>query len=402
MKAIYFTDEAKWQEEWQRIQLIPKKRCTRCLYDETTPTITFDVNGVCHYCHTHDQLDAQYQSPEGRATLERIIEKIRYEGRKKPYDVIVGVSGGCDSSFLVHFAKEKGLRPLAVHYDNTWNSTIAVENIFNVLDKLNVELWTHVVDNHEYDDLYKSILQCGTADLEAPTDLALASTLNMAAEKYRIKYIFEGHSFKTEGLSPLGWLYMDAKYIHSMHKKFGKIKNLKTYPHLWLGKQMKWMLLNRLKKIRPLWYIDYNKEDVKKMLTQEFDWKWYGGHHLENRMTNFYHSYFLPRRFGIDQRINGYAALVRSGQMEREEGLAHLKIPPGSQPDLIDMIKKRWELDDQTFVDLMTLPRKTYKDFKSYKSTFENLRPFFYCMAKLNLIPMSFYMKYTLKDTTKG
>lgn len=399
MNERIFTDQAAWEEEWKSRHKIEKKCCSRCLYNEETPAIHFDANEVCNYCHTHDQLMQQYQSQAGRADFERIVEKIKQEGKRKPYDIIVGVSGGADSSYLVYLAKELGLRPLAVHFDNTWNSTIAVENIYNVLEKLNIELWTHVVDNHEYDDLYKAILKAGVPDLEAPTDLALAATLNMAASKYGIKYIFEGHSFRTEGLSPLGWLYMDAKYIHSMHKQYGEFKKLKSYPYLWLFKQLNWMLVNRLKKIRPLWYLDYDKEKTKQFLSSEFGWQWYGGHHLENRMTNFYHTYFLPRRFGIDQRVNGFAALVRSGQMDREEGMALLKQPPGQSMELVEMIKKRWNLSDQAFIELMTGPKRTYRDFDTYKPVFERMRPFFYLMAKMNLVPMSFYMKYTIKAT---
>lgn len=399
MNELIFSDDKVWEAEWKRCHGVIKKRCTRCLYDEATPTIHFDQHGVCSFCHTHDQLMLQYQSEKGKFEFEHIIKKIKDEGKHKKYDLIVGVSGGADSSYLVYLAKEWGLRPLAVHFDNTWNSTIAVENIQKVLDSLKIDLWTHVVDNHEYDDLYRAILKAGVPDLEAPTDLALAVTLNTAAIKHGIKYIFEGHSFKTEGISPLGWLYMDAKYIDSMHKQFGKLKKLQTYPYMWLSKQLKWMLWNRLKKIRPFWYIEYQKEDAKKMLSDKFGWQWYGGHHLENRMTNFYHTYFIARRFMIDGRVNGYAALVRSGQMDREEGIARLLEAPKCDPEIVELVKKRLGLTEQEFLSLMMQPKLTYKDYKTYKPVFEKMRPFFYVMAKLNLIPMSFYMKYTVKNT---
>lgn len=394
-----FVDDTAWEEEWQRRNSLEvKRRCTRCLYDEKTPAISFDADGVCSYCHTHDQLMLQYQGEKGVKQFENIVTQIKKDGKNKKYDLIVGVSGGADSSYLIYLAKKYGLRPLAVHYDNTWNSTIAVENINNVLDKLNVDLWTHVVDNHEYDDLYRAILKAGVPDLEAPTDLALAVTLNSAAIKHGIKYIFEGHSFKTEGISPLGWLYMDAKYIDSMHREFGTMGRLKTYPYMWLSKQLKWMLWNRLKKIRPFWYLDYQKEDAKQFLSEQFGWQWYGGHHLENRMTNFYHTYFIARRFNIDGRVNGFAAMVRSGQMDREEGIAKLREAPKCDPSIVDLVKKRFNLTDHEFIDLMIQPRKTYKDYKTYKPTFEKMRPFFYIMARMNLIPMSFYMKYTAKS----
>ena len=158
------------------------------------------------------------------------------------------------------------------------------------------------------------------------------------------------------------------------------------------------MVLRRIKKIRPLWYIDYPKEEVKAFLTNEFGWKWYGGHHLENRFTCFYHSYFLPRRFGIDQRLNGYSALVRSGQLTRKEGLARMNEPPPLEADLVDLVKKRLGFSDETFERLMTQPKKTFRAFKTYKRTFERLRPFFWLLAEMDLIPKSFYIKYTSKN----
>ncbi|MFQ5571600.1 MAG: N-acetyl sugar amidotransferase [Rhodothermales bacterium] len=373
-------------------------RCTRCLYDETTPSITFDGDGVCNYCKIHDDLAAQYPTgASGEQRLREVAEVIKKKGRKKPFDVVVGVSGGCDSSFLLYKAKELGLRPLAVHFDNTWNTTTAVENIQNVLNALDVQLYTYVVDNEEYDDIYRSFLKAGVPDLEAPTDIALAATLYKAAEQYGIKYIFEGHSFRTEGISPLGWLYMDAKYIANVQKTYGT-HALDTYPNLWLHAQLRWMVARRIKKIRPLWFIDYPKEEVKAFLTKEFGWKWYGGHHLENRFTSFYHSYFLPRRFGIDQRLNGYSALVRSGQMTRTEGLALLQEPPHLESGLVELVKKRLGFSDDEFEHLMTQPKKTYCDFKTYKRTFERLRPFFWVLAEMDLIPKSFYIKYTSKN----
>lgn len=398
MDEQIYKDETAWENEWQIRQSIPRKRCTRCLYSEVTPRITFDSQGVCNYCHIHDQLMHEYQGKSGKDKFNQIVSQIKHDGKNKPYDIIVGVSGGADSSYMIYLAKELGLRPLAVHFDNTWNSTIAVENIDNVLKALNIPLWTHVVDNFEYDDLYRAIMLAGVPDLETPTDLALAATLNIAAIKHDIKYVFEGHSFKTEGIAPLGWPYMDAKYLDSMHKQYGKLGRLKTYPYMWLSKQLKWMLWNRLKKIRPFWYLDYQKEETKKMLAEKFNWQWYGGHHLENRITNFYQTYFLARRFNRDSRLNGYSALVRSGQMDRSEGLASLASAPKCDPTIVDLVKKRLGFSDDEFIKVMTQPSRTFRDFKTYKPVFEKMRPFFYVMAKMNLVPMSFYLKYTKKD----
>lgn len=387
-----------WLDAWTDRFKHTAVRCSRCVYDEHTPSITFDADGVCNYCHLYDRLDAEHPTgPEGEARLEQLADTIRRAGRRKPYDVVVGVSGGCDSSFLVAKAKELGLRPLAAHFDNTWNTTTAVENIHNVLKALDVELYTYVVDNEEYDDIYRAILRAGVPDLEAPTDLGLASVLYMAAEKYGIRYIFEGHSFRTEGLSPLGWLYMDARYIRSIHRAYGTGR-MKTFPNLWFRSQMKWMVLKRIRKIRPLYHIDYQKEPTKRSLAERFGWKWYGGHHLENRMTHFYHTYFLPRRFGIDQRVNGYAALVRSGQMTREEAIRKLQEPPRVDLDLVDMVKKRLGLSHDEFERLMTQPKHTFREFKTYKPWFERLKPMFWALSRADLVPKSFYIKYTSKN----
>jgi N-acetyl sugar amidotransferase len=374
------------------------KICSRCLYDETVPNIVFDASGVCNYCHIHDQLNQEYPTGEaGKRRLQEIAERIRKEGRGKPYDVIVGVSGGADSSYLVYLAKELGLRPLGVHFDNTWNSTVAVENIHDVLKKLDVDLYTYVVDNKEYDDIYRSFLQAGVPDVEAPTDIGLASVLNMAAEKYRIKYIFEGHSFRTEGVAPLGWIYMDGKYIQSVQKRYGTMP-LKTYPNMLMPSFIKWTALLQLKKIRPLYYIDYVKKDAMSLLTRELGWEWYGGHHLENRFTAFWHTYFMPTRYGIDTRLLGHAALVRSGQITREQGLEMLSQPQGYDPELLEMVKKRLGFSDAEFERLMNLPRRTYRDFTTYKPTFERMRPFWWLMYKLNRVPKSFYMKFCFPD----
>lgn len=395
-----FLSEDSWKEKWSKMvkEKQNKVHCKKCLYDEDTPSISFDSEGICNYCRKQEELAILYPGgEEGFARLEDTANEIKKNSGNKKYNVVVGVSGGCDSSYLIYLAKDLGLKPLAVHFDNTWNSTIAVENIHGVLKILGVDLWTYVVDNEEYNDLYLSMLKSGTPDLDAPTDIALASVLNLAAVKFGIKYIFEGHSFRTEGLAPLGWIYIDAKYIYNVQKQFGS-REVKTFPYMWMSSQLKWMLIYRLKKIRPLWYIDYNKENTKKLLKEKFGWQWYGGHHLENRITAFYHSYFLPRRFGIDFRTVGYSALIRSGQLNREDGIKMLKEPPQIDLEIVEIFRERLGLSKEQFDKLMRSPIKSYRDYKTYKPLFERWRPFFRIMAAMDLIPMSFYIKYTSKN----
>ena len=379
------------------------QRCTRCLYDATTPAISFDEAGVCSYCHLHDQLEVEYPTgAEGERRLQAMAREIREAGKGKKYDCVVGVSGGCDSSYMLHIAKrELGLRPLAVHFDNTWDSTIAVENIHNVLKKLDIDLYTHVVDNEEYDDLYRSFMRAGVPDVEAPTDIGLAATLYRAAAKFNVRYILEGHSFRTEGISPLGWLYMDGKYIQTIHKRYGT-GSAPSFPNLWLSSFLYWTGVKRIRKLRPLYYKEYRKEDVKEFLGKELGWQWYGGHHLENRFTAFYHSYFIPRRMKKDFRVLGYAALARSGQMSREEGLRLLQEPHYLEPEIVDLVKKRLGFDDAEFERLMNLPLRTYREFTTYKQTFERLKWLFWLMYRFDLVPKSFYLKFTAPDPGPG
>ena len=372
--------------------------CKRCVYDSTIPGITFDENGVCNYCRLHDELEKQYPSgKEGERILLRTFKQIKDNGKGKKYDCVVGISGGCDSSFLLYKMKEYGLRPLAAHFDNTWNSAIACKNMANMLRKLDVDLFTYVVDNKEYNDICRSFLMAGVPDVEIPTDIGLAAVLNMAAEKYKVNYVIEGHSFRTEGISPLGWTYMDGKYIESVQKKYGDLPGLKTFPNMKLFRFLKWMIVSKIKKIRPLWYINHNKEETKKLLSRVLDWEWYGGHHLENRFTAFYHSYYLPQRWGIDKRKNGYSALIRSGQMEREEALALLEKPHYVPPEVIELVKQRLGFSDEEFEEIMNGPKHIFTDFKTYKRTFELMRPFFWLMYRLNYVPHSFYIKYCKK-----
>jgi N-acetyl sugar amidotransferase len=369
--------------------------CSRCIYDSRTPGISFNSKGVCNYCIQIENLEKMFQTglPEGEIALANLILKIKDHGINKKYDCVIGVSGGTDSSFLLMKAKEWGLRPLAVHYDNTWNSSIATENIRKVTSVLGVDLFTYVVDNKEVDDIFRSFLLSGVPEFDASTDIGFAQVLRSAAAKYAVKYILEGHSFKAEGVSPMGKNYIDGKYISSVHKQYGKIK-MKTYPNMTFYQFMKWVLIYRQKFIRPLWYINYSKEEAKKTLIREIGWKYYGGHHLENRATAFQHTIYNPRKFGIDNRNWSLAAAARSGEMDRAEALRIYNTPLEPDLELVTYVKKRLGLSDEEYRVIMNGPKRNFRDFKTYKSRFEKLRPLFKILAKANLVPMSFYLKY--------
>ncbi|MFC2138728.1 N-acetyl sugar amidotransferase [Bacteroidota bacterium] len=369
--------------------------CTRCIYDSKVSGINFNDEGICNYCTQIENLENQYKTgkKEGEEELKKIIKKIKIAGKNKKYDCVVGVSGGTDSSFLLLKCIDWGLKPLAVHYDNTWNTAISTENIRKVTAKLNIDLYTYVIDNKEADDIFLSFLLASVPEFDASTDLALAQVIRMVAAKYRIKYIFEGHSFKAEGISPQGNNYFDGKYIQDIHRKYGKIK-MNTYPLMTIYQFLKWAILYRQQFIRPLWYIDYSKSVARERLIKETGWEYYGGHHLENRSAAYVHKIYHPQKFGMDNRNWSLAAEVRSGILDREKAIEIYNTPLENDNELIDYVKKRLALSDSQYDEIMNKPKQTFWEFKTYKKSFERLRPLFYLLAKANLVPMSFYLKY--------
>lgn len=371
------------------------KVCSRCIYDNTTPGIYFNDSGLCNYCIQIDNMLEQFGTgtSRGELELEKILAEVKKAGKGKKYDCVIGVSGGTDSSFLLMKSLEWGLRPLAVHYDNTWNTAIASENIRKVTKAINVDLYTYVIDNKEADDIFKAFFMSGVPEFDASTDIAFAQVLRSAAAKFGIKYIFEGHSFVEEGISPMGKNYFDGKYIADVHKKYGKIK-MKTFPNLTFWQFLKWAIIYRQKFIRPLWYISYSKEGAKEVLKQKTGWQDYGGHHLENRSAAFFHLIYQPKKFGIDNRNWTLSALARSGKITRERALEIYNTPIGNEAELEEYVIKRLGITKQVFDEIMAGPQKTFRDFKTYKKRFERLRPLFYVLKKANLVPTSFYIKY--------
>ncbi len=372
--------------------------CTRCIFDSTEGAISFDHEGICNYCRLMEQLARDYATgtPEGERRFQEIVDKIKVDGKGKKYDCVVGVSGGTDSSYMLFIAKKYGLRPLAVHYDNTWNSAIATENIRKVTKALDVDLYTYVIDNKESDDIFKSFFLASVPELDGATDIALAEVLYRAAAKHGVRYVLEGHSFQAEGVNPLSSCYIDGKYIKSLHDRFGKRK-MKSFPNMNLASFMKWVVAYRIQKIRPLWYLSYSKEEARALLEKEYGWQYYGGHHLENRMTALHHAYYNPKKFGIDTRKNSLSASVRSGKITRDEALETLAAPHHIEPELLQYFLKRLDLSEAEFERVMALPAKSYKDYPTYKKTFERMGPLFYVLAKANLVPMSFYIKFCSK-----
>lgn len=344
--------------------------CTRCVLDTSVPYIKFDENGVCDYCHAFDTTNAQYPTgPEGAAKLSEIVEKIKVDGKGKEYDCVIGVSGGTDSSYLLYWAKKiVGLRPLAVQCDNGWATETAVQNIKNATQILGIDLHTHVLQWDEFKDLQKAFLLSGVEDADTPTDIAIRGVLYRETAKFNLKYFLVGNNFRTEGKVPIYWSYGDARLITDIQKKYGK-KKLKTFPNLTITDQIYYSVIKRIEQVRPLWYMEYIKSDVKELLEKEIGWKYYGGHHYENIFTRWFQGFYLPHKFGYDKRKVEFSALIRSGQMKREDAVSHLEQVQYS-PELVkqdsEFLRKKLGFTQAEFDAMLSAPGSTFLEHNSY------------------------------------
>jgi len=369
--------------------------CTRCIMDDTVSGITFDENGICTFCHIHDELETKFALNEKTTRkLENLIAKIKKEGKGKKYDCIVGVSGGKDSSYALGKVVEFGLRPLVVHFDNGWNSDLAVQNIKNLCSKLNLDLYTHVADWEEFKDLQKSFLFASVPDGEVPTDWVITSVLHEMAAKEKLRYIIGGNSFRTEGTTPLTWTYQDPKYILALHKKFGK-KKIKSFPIMNTFQFFYYSVIKKIRWIRILYYLPYNEQVAVDYLTRNFNWKNYGGKHFESTYTKFFQSYILTRKFNIDKRKLHYSALIRSNQMNRTDALQKILSDPYNGGDeLLSYNLKKLELSNQQFETIMNETPKNFLYYPSLYKLIMSVRKPLLILNKIGIIPEVIIKKY--------
>ncbi len=372
------------------------KICTRCILDTTVTDIWFDEKGECKYCKINDEMEKDHPlGPESDRKLKEIIEKIKKDGKGLQYDCIAGTSGGRDSTYTLLKAVELGLRPLAVHFDNGWNTEISVKNIKKTCEKLNIPLYTVVADWEEFKDLQVSFLKASTPDSDIPTDYAIYSVLFKVAAKEGVKYILNGHSFRTEGTSPISWTYMDGRYLKAVHRRFGKVRKIKSFPVLTLPRLLYYAFVKRIKDVRVLEYMDYNKKQVDKVLTEKLDWEYYGGHHHENVYTKFFQSYYLPKKFNIDKRKTELSALIRSGQITREEALREINSSHYQyDPTVVEYAINKLGLTKEEFDKIMNNPNKTHDDYPNYLPLIKAMKFPIKIATKLKLLPHILYLKY--------
>ena len=342
--------------------------------DTSDLDIVFDEKGICNHCRSYeDRSKSRIYSPEERTQkLESIVNKIKSEGKKKEYDCIIGVSGGVDSTYVAYLTKKLGLKPLAIHFDNGWNSELAVSNIEKVLNNLGIDLYTYVIDWEEFRDLQKSFLFASTPDGEIPTDHAINALLFREASKRKIKYIVNGMNFATESIAVKRWAYghSDWTYIKDVHRKFGKVK-LKKYPFFNLFLLFYWTFIKKIKVVSILNYINYQKTQVMDILQNDLGWIYYGGKHYESVYTRFFQGYILPNKFGIDKRKGHLSDLIYSGQIKREQAMLELNneiYPTHLFNDDFIFVKKKFSLSDVDFNSIMNLPIRSYKEFKNIDS----------------------------------
>jgi N-acetyl sugar amidotransferase len=357
----------------------PHQVCTNCVMDTTDSQITFDSAGVCDHCRTFRDhtLPSWDTGAKGRAELDRMVERIKAEGKGKDFDCIMGMSGGIDSSYLTYVAKELlGLRPLVFHVDAGWNSQQAVNNIEKLVDGLGLDLYTEVIDWEEMRDLQLAFFKAGVPHLDVPQDHAFFATMYNFAAKYDIKTILTGANISTECVrNPTEWMYFatDVRQINDIHARFGT-RPIRNFPLSNILRHKVWLRYGRgIKVLRPLNHVPYHKEEAMDLLVANYGWQRYPQKHFESRFTRFYEGYWLPRRFGYDTRKVQYSSLILTGQMTRAEAIERLKGPAYDEATIaqdFEYVATKLGITVAELQGYFDAPRHTYHDYRNQQHTF--------------------------------
>jgi N-acetyl sugar amidotransferase len=362
----------------QSIQDSNYQQCSLSVMDNIAdPNITFDEQGICNYYYEYVEAEKKFvkKAQEGEMAFNSIIRQIKKDGQGKAYDCILGVSGGVDSTYLAYLAAQQGLRVLCVHFDNGWNSELAVKNIENIVNKLGFDLYTYVIDWSEFRDIQRAYIKAGVIDIEAITDIAIFSALDMICKEKKIKHIIDGRNVVTEITLPSAWVYKNTSNLKDIHNKYGEIP-LKTYPLMSPIRRRivaktkpfaSWPLLN---------YIPYLKSEVKNLIIKELEWRDYGGKHYESVFTRFYQGYILPQKFKVDKRKAHLSNLIFSGQLTKEQALVELQEP--IYPSEIfatdyDFVLKKLGFTKQEFDQYIAAPAISHENFESSISIFDEI-----------------------------
>jgi N-acetyl sugar amidotransferase len=363
--------------------------CTRCIMDTSDPEIAFDEHGVCNHCRTYDENIAAYvkHGPEGWAELTAIAERIKQEGRGKRYDCIIGLSGGIDSTYIAYLVvKRLGLRPLAVHLDNGWNTEIAVRNIENIVKILGIDLYTEVLEWDEFRSLQAAFVRSGVPDCEIPTDHAITAVLYRTAMEQGVRFVIGGSNYATEQMVPRTWSdgHSDWRYIRTIGEKFGD-RPLKTYPHYtFFDYVVLWPQIKHMEIVYVLNYFDYNKLEAVEFMQKELGWVSYGDKHHESLYTRFYQTQYLPQKFGADKRRPHLSCLINNRRMTRDEALAAMQQPAIDEEQAKidrDFTLKKLGISPEEYGQILAKPVVTLWDM----DTDTKWRPY-YCYTVIRLI----------------
>lgn len=354
--------------------------CLNCVMDTSDPKNTFDERGLCRHCNNFYQniLPNWHTDERGWNEIQAIAGRVRKEGSGKDFDCILGISGGLDSSYLTYVAKHKlGLRPLVFHVDAGWNSQIAVNNIERLVDKLNLDLFTEVIDWDEMRDLQLAFFKAGVDHIDTPQDHAFFATMYKFAAKYRIRHILNGGNYSTECVNnPLDWHYhaSDLVQLRDIHRKFGQ-RRLSKFPLCnILTYKIYYRYFRGVRVIRPLNYVPYKKKEAIEFLKKEFGWQEYPQKHFESRFTKFYEGYWQPKKFGVDKRRTQFSSLILTGQMSREEALERLAQPPYDEAEVrqdFEYVATKLGISTEELQSYFDAPNKSYKDYRSQAALFD-------------------------------
>jgi N-acetyl sugar amidotransferase len=341
------------------------------------PAMSFDADGVSHYFHAYKAVEAREvkTGPNGEAMLQALAARIRADGAGKPYDCIMGLSGGVDSTYVALQARRLGLRPLAVHLDNGWNAELAVQNIDNIVSRLGFDLHTHVIEWEEFRDLQRAYLKASVIDIEVLSDHAIFALLYRLAGKHGIRHILSGTNVVTEQVMPPHWIYAKTDHINiqAIHAAYGE-RELTSYPFMDL-RVKKWLQMMRgVRSHSILNLVPYDKAEVKRRIAEELGWRDYGGKHHESIFTRFYQGYILPTKFGVDKRKAHLTNLIYSGQLTKAEALAELERPPYDLDQMEEdktFVAKKLGFTAAEFDALMAAPPRAHADFATERSVYE-------------------------------
>lgn len=340
--------------------------------DTTDPDISFNTQGYCSHCSTYfDHISPLFETTYSNNNEVLLLEKIKGQGKNKPYDCIVGISGGVDSCYTAYWAHSHGLRVLLVHLDNGWNTDISVKNIRKIAQAFNFDFESVVLDWSEFKEIQLAFLRASIVDLELPTDLAIPAVLHQIAAKHKVQSILSGGNYSSEGILPLQWGYHVTKDMHLYNhivRKYGKVKR-KLTPAFGIRQEAYYKLVKRIKTYYPLNFGSYDKEVAKAFLSENVGCDFKEGKHHESKYTAFWQSYIMPIKYGFDYRRATYSTLICSKQLTREVALKLLELPAydASQVDENKrFIANKFNITVEEFEALIALPPRTYKDFPNH------------------------------------